>query len=84
MRSEKDKMLTGELYDASDAQLQADAAAAAAWMARYNATLAMPAAERHALLVERFAAAGPAWPLESKRGCRPALKKTCSGPAKCR
>jgi len=59
MRSEKDKMLAGELYDASDAELQADAAAAAAWMARYNATLAMPTEERHALLAERFAAAGP-------------------------
>ncbi|TCR61673.1 sugar O-acetyltransferase [Bosea sp. BK604] len=59
MRSEKDKMLAGGLYDASDAELQADAAAAAAWMARYNATLAMPAEERHALLAERFAAAGP-------------------------
>lgn len=59
MRSEKDKMLAGERYDASDAELQADAAAAAAWMARYNATLAMPAEERHALLAERFAAVGP-------------------------
>jgi maltose O-acetyltransferase len=59
MRSEKDKMLAGELYDASDAELQADAAAASAWMARYNATLTMPAEERHALLVERFGAVGP-------------------------
>lgn len=59
MRSEKDKMLAGELYDASDAELQADQAATAAWLARYNATLAMPAPERHALLAERLAAVGP-------------------------
>jgi maltose O-acetyltransferase len=59
MRSEKDKMLAGELYDASAPEIQADQAAAAAWLARYNATLAMPAGERHALLAERFAAAGP-------------------------
>ncbi|MBO9769483.1 MULTISPECIES: sugar O-acetyltransferase [Xanthomonas] len=58
MQTEKQKMLAGELYNATDAQLQADQAAAAAWMARYNATGAQPAAQRHALLVERLAEVG--------------------------
>lgn len=57
-RTEKEKMLAGALYDASDPGLQADAAATMAWLARYNATLALPAAERRQLLVERFAAVG--------------------------
>jgi maltose O-acetyltransferase len=59
MRSEKDKMLAGELYDASAPELQADLAGTMAWLARYNAALAMPATERHALLAERFATVGP-------------------------
>ncbi|WP_306316040.1 maltose acetyltransferase domain-containing protein, partial [Xanthomonas phaseoli] len=58
MQTEKQKMLAGELYNVTDAQLQADQAAAAAWMARYNATGAQPAAQRHALLVERLAEVG--------------------------
>lgn len=57
-RSEKDKMLAGALYDASAPEIQADQAAAAAWLARYNATVAMPATERWHLLRERFAAVG--------------------------
>jgi len=32
--TEKQKMLAGQLYDASDPELVADRAAAAAWMAR--------------------------------------------------
>ncbi|KFA21184.1 maltose acetyltransferase, partial [Xanthomonas vasicola pv. musacearum NCPPB 4384] len=46
MQTEKQKMLAGELYNAADAQLQADQAAAAEWMARYNATCAQPSAQR--------------------------------------
>ncbi len=57
-RTEKDKMLAGELYDASAAEIQLYQAAAQRWLARYNATLGMAASERHALLVERFAAVG--------------------------
>jgi maltose O-acetyltransferase len=57
-RSEKEKMLAGELYDAGDPQLQADLAATREWMVRYNAALAMPVAERRALLRERLAAVG--------------------------
>jgi maltose O-acetyltransferase len=59
VRTEKEKMLAGELYDASSAEIQADQLAAAAWMARYNASLAMPPEQRRELLVERFAAVGP-------------------------
>lgn len=58
MRSEKDKMLAGELYDAGSAEIQADQAATMRWLVRYNASLAMPAADRRELLLERFAAVG--------------------------
>ncbi|WP_019304458.1 sugar O-acetyltransferase [Xanthomonas oryzae] len=58
MQTEKQKMLAGELYNAADAQLQADQAAAAEWMVRYNATGAQPFAQPHALLVERLAEVG--------------------------
>ena len=57
-KSEKQKMLAGELYHAGDTELQADQAAAKTWMARFNAASALPAAERRALLRERFAAVG--------------------------
>jgi maltose O-acetyltransferase len=57
-RTEKEKMLAGEFYDASAPELQADVAATAAWLVRYNAALDMPAAERRKLLLERFAAVG--------------------------
>jgi len=57
-RTEKEKMLAGELYDASAAEIQADQAQTQRWLARYNATTAMPASERHALLRERFASVG--------------------------
>ncbi|MEE7566907.1 sugar O-acetyltransferase, partial [Xanthomonas sp. Kuri4-3] len=42
MRTEKEKMLAGEPYLPGDAQLQAEQAAAKAWMVRYNAALAEP------------------------------------------
>jgi len=51
-------MLAGEMYDPTDPELQADIAATHRWLVRYNAALAMDPAERHALLVERFAAVG--------------------------
>lgn len=58
VRSEKDKMLAGELYDPSAPEIQADLAATRAWLVRYNAALAMPPAARHALLAERLAEVG--------------------------
>jgi maltose O-acetyltransferase len=57
-KSEKQKMLAGELYRPGDPELQADAAANKAWLARYNAAPAAPASERHALLSERFGHVG--------------------------
>lgn len=56
--TEKQKMLAGELYLASDAQLQAEAAQARAWMARYNTLLAASDAERHAALTEMLGSIG--------------------------
>src|SRR5215813_11841937 len=50
-------MLAGELYR-PDAELGRDQAAAKAWMVRYNASLALPVAERHALLRERLGHVG--------------------------
>ena len=57
MKTEKQKMLAGELYRPDD-ELGAEQAAGKAWMARYNAALALPVAERHALLRERLAHVG--------------------------
>jgi maltose O-acetyltransferase len=56
-KTEKQKMLAGELYR-TDEELGAEQAAAKAWMVRYNAALAAPVAERHALLCERLARVG--------------------------
>jgi maltose O-acetyltransferase len=57
MKTEKQKMLAGELYR-PDAELAADQAATKAWLVRYNATLAEPVSVRHALLRERLAHVG--------------------------
>jgi maltose O-acetyltransferase len=56
-KTEKQKMLAGELYR-TDEELGAEQAAAKTWMVRYNAALAAPVAERHALLRERLARVG--------------------------
>jgi maltose O-acetyltransferase len=56
-KTEKQKMLAGELYR-PDAELAADQAATKEWLVRYNAALAWPVSERHQLLSERFAHAG--------------------------
>ena len=48
-RTEKQKMLAGELYR-PDAEIAADQALTKAWLVRYNAALAQPVSERHALL----------------------------------
>jgi maltose O-acetyltransferase len=58
VRREKEKMLAGALYDAADPELQADMAAAQAWLARFNATLGMPIDQQRDLLAERLAAVG--------------------------
>lgn len=55
---EKAKMLAGALYCADDPELAADAARAAAWMARYNASLAADPDARTAMLRELLAFVG--------------------------
>jgi maltose O-acetyltransferase len=56
-KTEKDRMLAGELYRPSDPDIQADLAATAAWLARYN-SLMLPPSERRGLLLERLGAVG--------------------------
>jgi maltose O-acetyltransferase len=56
-KTEKQKMLAGELYR-PDAEIAADQAVTKAWLVRYNAALAQPVSERHALLSERLAYVG--------------------------
>src|SRR3569832_2046829 len=51
-KSQKQKMLAGELYHAGDPEKQLNQAAAKAWMVRYNASLAASASERRTLLRE--------------------------------
>src|SRR6202795_5366200 len=51
-------MLAVELYRPGDAEIAADQAANKAWLVRYNAALAFPVAERHALLSERLGHVG--------------------------
>ena len=57
-RSEKEKMLAGELYHPGAPEIQADQAANKAWLVRYNAALGKSAAERRAILAERLAEVG--------------------------
>ncbi|HXI05460.1 MAG: maltose acetyltransferase domain-containing protein [Bradyrhizobium sp.] len=52
MKTEKRKMLAGELYR-PDAELAAEQAATKAWPVRDNAALAERPSARHALLRER-------------------------------
>jgi maltose O-acetyltransferase len=58
MKTEKEKMLAGELYLPGDAEIQADLAATKQWLVRFNASLAQSPAERHDILLERLAAVG--------------------------
>jgi maltose O-acetyltransferase len=58
VKTEKQKMLAGELYRPDDAEIAADQAATKLWLVRYNAALALPVSERHALLSERLAHVG--------------------------
>ncbi|GGF54020.1 nodulation protein [Azorhizobium oxalatiphilum] len=67
-RTERDRMLAGELYLAADPELVAERRAAADWMARYNA-LGLSDAERLALLRERFASVGEAVELRAPFFC---------------
>lgn len=57
-RTEREKMLAGELYNPADVELQTELAATQEWMARYNASLAQSTLERRTLLSERLAVVG--------------------------
>ena len=56
--TEKQKMLAGELYNANTPEIQADQAATRAWLARFNASLALGPSDWHRLLEERLAEVG--------------------------
>ncbi len=57
-KTEKQKMRAGELYRAGDPELRADAATNMAWLAHYNTTLALPSADRRALLASHLGGVG--------------------------
>jgi maltose O-acetyltransferase len=58
MRSEKEKMLAGELYRADSAELVEDNARATEWLSRYNAPAVRSVDERFALLADLLGAVG--------------------------
>lgn len=57
-RTEKQKMMAGEFYRVDDPELQADQAAACAWMDQYNGRQDVSTDQARALLVARLAAVG--------------------------
>jgi maltose O-acetyltransferase len=57
-RTEKEKMLAGELYNADAPELQAEMAVTQKWLARYNAALGASASDLRKILLERLAAVG--------------------------
>ena len=52
-RTEREKMVAGELYEPNDAELKAERAEARVWMLEYNNAFAASAEERQALLRRR-------------------------------
>jgi maltose O-acetyltransferase len=54
-RTEKQKMMAGHLYDAGDAEIEADREATHRRLERYNAALAMPARSVSVLCFESAA-----------------------------
>ena len=57
-RSEREKMIAGDVYAPGDAELVAEQASAKAWMIRYNAALADSPTARRDLLKERLGSVG--------------------------
>jgi maltose O-acetyltransferase len=57
-KTEKQKMLAGEYYNAGEAEIQADQAAAREWMERYNLSTGLANTQRQDMLKERFAEVG--------------------------
>lgn len=58
-RTQKEKMLAGELHVAGCPELAADNGRISEWMTRYNAALSKSPGERHEMLVEALGAVGP-------------------------
>ena len=57
-RTEKEKMLAGELYNADAPEPQAEMAVTYKWLVRYNAALGASASDLRELLLERLATVG--------------------------
>lgn len=57
-KTQKQRMLAGELYCADDPELAADSARAIDWCGRYNSSFAATVPERQVLLRELFGAIG--------------------------
>ncbi|MCO5965857.1 sugar O-acetyltransferase [Sinorhizobium meliloti] len=57
-RSQKEKMLAGEMYNAADPEIQADLLATGAWLKRYNDALDARPDQWHVLLCERLGEVG--------------------------
>lgn len=57
-RTEREKMLAGEMYWPGAPEIAADQAATKEWLVRYNASLGLAADERRALLAERLGEVG--------------------------
>lgn len=56
--TQKQRMLNGDLYHASDPEIAADHQAALEWTERYNAAATLPASTREALLREGLGSVG--------------------------
>jgi maltose O-acetyltransferase len=56
--TEWQKMVTGQLYNAQDPEIQAIQLAGAEWSVRYNAALTMPTPDRLVMLKERMGSCG--------------------------
>jgi len=68
-RSEKEKMLAGELYRPGAPEIREDQAATKKWLLRYNAAPEVPDDVRRALLAERFGEVGSGAVIRSPFHC---------------
>ena len=69
MRSEKEKMLAGELYNSTGPELTGERQAAQRLLGRYNATAPDDAAGRMALLRQLFGAVGDGADIQPRFAC---------------
>lgn len=68
-RTEREKMIAGELYAPNDPELKTERAAARDWMLAYNNAFAAPREERQELLRQRFASVGKGVDIRSPFFC---------------